>query len=358
MRQERRIRWAAVVAALLAAGTVGAQNPTRLPEVKVNADAAGSIVGIVTDTSGIPIADAQVMIPKLRRLILSGPDGSFRFDTVPPGKYDVRARKLGYAPQIEQIKTDKAGGRLDNFELVPIDHLLPTVVATVGRLGLSGIVADTALVGVPGADVKVLGVGMDAVTDSVGAFYVPVVKPGNYMASVSKDGYEARVVGFSIPTDSGRRVTVSLGPPVPHSHREAWNIKGLTQTIAWAQPGSHFMYGHDYMVRKGFVWVQEEIADAAQNFGLSDPPDADCYATVNGGPTIISIRDVTVDEVESVQIMGQSRVRGAAASRPGGPTGGGSRPAAMMPMGSMTNTERMSGANRGKRCLAVGIWTR
>jgi hypothetical protein len=335
-----------LIALVVAVPALHAQDPTKLPTVRITAD-AHSLVGIVTDTSGIPIPDAQVTIPKLRRLIASGPDGSFRFDTVPPGMYDVRARKIGYGPQIQQIKFGKDGGRLDNFELVPITRLLPAVVAAVERLGLSGIVADTSFAGLPGAGVKVLGAGMATVTDSVGAFYVPIIRPGNYLATVSKDGYDERMVGFTIPADSGRRITVSLGPPRAHSHLQVQTIAKLKDAAAWAEPGSHFMYGHDYLAQKGFVWLQDALADMEHNYGMSDPTDDRCFATLNGDPDVHArIRDLTIDEVESFQIFGPSQIRGA--SR-----------AAGKPVSSIKTPPAHSvGINSGLRCLPVVVWTR
>ena len=342
----KRIVHRALLALILAAPALRAQDPTKLPAVKVTADGSRALVGIVTDTSGIPVPEAQIAIPKLKRIVFSGPDGSFRFDTVPAGTFDVRARKIGYGPQVQQVKIGKDGARLDNFELVPITRLLPAVVAVVERLGLSGIVADTAFMGLPGANVKVLGAGMDATTDSLGAFYVPIVRPGNYLASINKDGYDERLVGFTIPADSGRRITVSLGPPREHSHKQAWAVAGLKAAVAFSQPGSHFMYGHDYLVRKGFVWAEDAIVDVAHNFGISDPPEDNCFAMLNGDPDVfVRIRDITIDEVESIQIFGPSAIRGASMR--------GSKP-----VSNIKPPSSGMGPNVGLRCFRVNIWTR
>src|SRR5207249_9922151 len=129
------VGFSVAIGSLVAGRRAAAQDPVRLPEVKITAQGSRSIVGIVTDTSGIPVEGADVTIPSLQRRVVSRSDGSFVFDSVPKGKYDIRARKLGYGPQVKEIKIDTTGGRLDNFELVPIDHLLPAVVARVGRLG-------------------------------------------------------------------------------------------------------------------------------------------------------------------------------------------------------------------------------
>src|SRR6476620_11595634 len=98
--------------------SVGAQEPQRRV-----------LTGTVVDTAGRPIAEAEVSIPELRRRTLTGMDGTFRFDTVPVGTREVRARKIGFA--IEWIRTpfDSANTRLE-FRLVPITQALPAMVTS------------------------------------------------------------------------------------------------------------------------------------------------------------------------------------------------------------------------------------
>ena len=55
-----------------------------------------TLSGVVTDTLGNPISDADVYITLLKRRVRTRDDGSFLLDKVRPGAYDVGARAFGY----------------------------------------------------------------------------------------------------------------------------------------------------------------------------------------------------------------------------------------------------------------------
>lgn len=59
-----------------------------------------SLHGIVTDSAGAPIRDADVGIASLRRLTRTGEQGRFVFDKLPQGKLELSVRRLGYHPRI------------------------------------------------------------------------------------------------------------------------------------------------------------------------------------------------------------------------------------------------------------------
>jgi len=216
--------------------TAAQQPPARLPAVVVTGapDLPGpkKIAGVVRDTSAIPVDGAEISIPELQRRGLSQPDGSFRFENVPPGQYSVRARKLGYAPQIRPIVVDKDGG-VGMFTLLPLQRALPPVIVSVARGGLSGVVGDTAFNPIVGAEVRVLGHGQSTRTDSLGGFYLPV-KPGDYIVTVKQPGFDYKMVSVVVPNDSGRRITVFL-PPQSRTPtiREAHNLEDFESRLSW-----------------------------------------------------------------------------------------------------------------------------
>lgn len=84
------IRFAAVVvlAALVSAigvGTAAAQD--------------GTVRGIVTDSAGKPIVDADVAIVALHQLARTDSAGRFTFTRLPRGTHELSVRRLGYAPE-------------------------------------------------------------------------------------------------------------------------------------------------------------------------------------------------------------------------------------------------------------------
>src|SRR5689334_18890432 len=62
-----------------------------------------TLVGVVSDTAGVPIDSAEIFISALKRRVMSAADGRFRFDDIKPGTYDVSARRLGYLPQVRNV---------------------------------------------------------------------------------------------------------------------------------------------------------------------------------------------------------------------------------------------------------------
>jgi hypothetical protein len=105
----------------LASGAAAAQEPTRLPAVVVNAaperPGPRKVAGVVRDTAAVALDSVEVSITSLQRRVFSKADGTFLFTDVGPGKYEVRARKLGYGPQIREMATRRPTVReVHNFD--------------------------------------------------------------------------------------------------------------------------------------------------------------------------------------------------------------------------------------------------
>jgi outer membrane receptor protein involved in Fe transport len=66
------------------------------------------VSGRVSDPSGQPIAQATVSIVELNRATMTDQSGSFQFGTVPAGRYNISARRLGYAPAASTITVGDA----------------------------------------------------------------------------------------------------------------------------------------------------------------------------------------------------------------------------------------------------------
>lgn len=68
--------------------------------------AAGQLSGTVVTEGGQPVPSASVSVRDAKGALVNGamakPDGSFRVDGLPPGKYAVRVRALGYAPFVKE----------------------------------------------------------------------------------------------------------------------------------------------------------------------------------------------------------------------------------------------------------------
>jgi vitamin B12 transporter len=76
------------------------------------ADRGGNIHGVITDPVGAVVSEATVeLLQGTRQAATTTTDqeGSYRFSNVPPGRYTVRARATGFAPQRSQLVYVGAG---------------------------------------------------------------------------------------------------------------------------------------------------------------------------------------------------------------------------------------------------------
>ena len=64
---------------------------------------ADTLSGRVVDPAGAPIAAARVVLEELGRGTLTGGDGTFVFPSVPPGRYTLVVRRLGYGAATTRV---------------------------------------------------------------------------------------------------------------------------------------------------------------------------------------------------------------------------------------------------------------
>src|SRR5687767_3782092 len=68
---------------------------------------------LVNSLSGDPIPGATVLLEELRRETMSGADGTFTFDNVPPGRYHLSVRSQGYSDRRTEVTVPGPGAPLD-----------------------------------------------------------------------------------------------------------------------------------------------------------------------------------------------------------------------------------------------------
>ena len=79
-----------------------AQTPQRGDTVPSSPTGTAGISGVVKDHDGMPVRRATIRISgdmRLERLTVSGDDGGFAFDALPPGRFTITAEKAGYPPR-------------------------------------------------------------------------------------------------------------------------------------------------------------------------------------------------------------------------------------------------------------------
>jgi hypothetical protein len=285
-----------------------AQDPVTLPGVKVvgTADKPGPrlLVGIVVDTMGNVIEGVEVTIPQLVKRQFTRPDGTFRFDSVAKGKYTMRAKKIGYAPQVREFMVDSAGG-VAQFQLLPLITALPAMVSSAGEQGVSGTVMDMNNNSVAGANVRLLGTGEHSTTDGDGSFFIPI-RGGRYIVGVEHAGYTAKLVGVTVPKDSGRHVDVWLMPSLgPGPRGSSWIVEDLRERQAWTLPQNKVVYTHEDLARMKIEWIYDAVAMAWTRFPRMGYGQytRDCAAVLNGGPDFATLDELTIGDVETLEIF-------------------------------------------------------
>ena len=355
---------AAVV--LVGSGRVAlGQDPVRLPRVIVKAPiekpGPRALAGVARDTFAIGIDSVEISIPELKLRAFTDGEGRFRFDKVGRGEYTVRARKIGYAPQVRSVKVEGDGG-VGMFELLQLHRTLAPVVVSAVRGGLGGIVGDTSFRALAGADVRLMEQGFVVTTDSSGYFHFDV-GPGQYYVSVSREGYRDRTLAVRIPKDSGRRVTVFLEDGKTTA-RSAHNVDDFRDRLAWREPTQSSLYSHDDLVDMGVVWVGDVVQGGVTRVAEVKVRqiDPDCVAILNGGPETVMLRDLTIDDVSSVEVYPRVPPE-AATQRPAsgisvGKKGVADSRAALPYRKAFSNTERATIQNEARSCAVVYVWTR
>ncbi|MEX2152084.1 MAG: carboxypeptidase regulatory-like domain-containing protein [Gemmatimonadaceae bacterium] len=283
----------AIFAGLLVPVCVAAQQPT---DTALTA-AGRTIVGIVNDTSDRRIDSAEVYIPSLRRRASAGADGTFRFDNIKPGTYEVAARRLGYYPQVRTVIVTKESGAVARFALVPYVRSLPPIVSSSRRVGLSGVIGDTAYGALKDVEVSVVGGGRRARSDSTGSFYLEV-HPGRHIIRVKHAGYASQLVTVTVPKDSGRRMLVLLKPTLrDNSFAEEVAMDELAMRLARRNVVYSALYTREDINKGGWA----ELSEVAQA-GAGRKVDPSCLAIVDGGPKREFIWALRASEIEGVEV--------------------------------------------------------
>lgn len=257
----------------------------------------GTIVGMVEDSLGTPMADALVMVYELRRQVRTRADGSFRFDSIKPGKYRVGARALGYIGAGADVVVGRTGGWA-RLRLIQFATTLAPMVTEAEEMGLSGIIGDTAFRAMDSVEVRVLASQLHARTDSLGRFALPL-PPGRYMVRVERPGYQGQAIGVSIPSKGGRKLAIWMVPSDKADAREIIrqrNLFDLEQRLNRASAVRFQTFAREDLMRTGAV----DAAVAASRATVQRYDPFAC-AVLDGGPAWAPLWSIGVDEIEFME---------------------------------------------------------
>src|SRR5216117_915574 len=121
-------------------------------------EAPGAVTGKVVDASTqLPLANVEVAIAGTPHRELSRSDGSFQLNGVPAGAYRLRASRIGYGSQIQEITVTPGGTTTAEVTLAPAAAILePVVVTGYGTQRREAITGSVSTVSAAAANVGVI----------------------------------------------------------------------------------------------------------------------------------------------------------------------------------------------------------
>ena len=109
----------------------------KLDTVTITAEVFNEVIGLVTDSSDRPLEGVEISIDGSDRRFRTRTDGRFLFLDVPPGKYLMRMRKMGYRPATRSLQMVKRLDRNITVRLGALAQSLSAVQIT-AESGFSG----------------------------------------------------------------------------------------------------------------------------------------------------------------------------------------------------------------------------
>jgi hypothetical protein len=202
-------------------------------------------------------------------------------------------RRIGYEPGLAEIDVP-AEGAIVRICIDAEPEPLAPMITSISRGGISGTIADANFRFLAGADVQVIGTGKTATTDSAGAFFVDV-RPGTYAMMVMKKGFGTRIIGVTVPKDSGRKVALWLKPM----------DAGTARQMGWAMDSLHWRFallgtGHNLFSSEDLMNTSRDITQVVAQRAVQRISE-NCEAIVNGMGTQ-PLWSIDKEEVELLEV--------------------------------------------------------
>ena len=194
-----------------AASSVAGQSPAP------PALSPSTIAGVVRDSTGAPIADAEVVVRELTQGTRTNARGEFTLRDVAPGAYQVWFRRLGYR-SVDYNWEARPG---EKTEVTVVLHAVPRTLDPIivradedrrlkGTSSILGLVIDSAGTPIDEAEVQLVGANRIGVTRPNGGFLFRPLPIGQYLIRVRKLGYAPANMTLSLVDHDDREVIIKM----------------------------------------------------------------------------------------------------------------------------------------------------
>jgi hypothetical protein len=194
------------------------------------------VVGVIRDSTTKQFVNGAVVEMAgldTRYSARTDEEGEFRFRDVRPGAYRAVIRRIGYAMIRTEIIVEPNMKRID-VRMSPIPQTLGRVLVHGEGTGIYGqIGTSTELKPIPNALVFVAGSRDSVFTDSTGAYYLNLKKPGTFMVRVRAPGFNDELFVVQVKrnqvADGSRLLDVGTSRQIP-----AILWKDFDQRLSWS----------------------------------------------------------------------------------------------------------------------------
>src|SRR6185295_10965735 len=202
-----------VVSVVAGPAALMAQNAPRTIEA-----VPAELAGVVRDSLGNPVRDAEVNVPMANKSTRTDRDGKFALLGMAPGvAHEVWFRRIGFE-SVRFVWKGEEGKRVEiAVTLQPLPNTLnPTVVwanetkSLMSTSMVSGVVVDSAGVPVAGADVQLIGAERATKSAEDGTFEFRHVPPGAVTLRARMMGFAPTALMIELDKDDQRDVAIRI----------------------------------------------------------------------------------------------------------------------------------------------------
>src|SRR6185437_11387215 len=204
------------LASLVLAIAIGGQLAVAQTSASATSRDSARLTGLVRDSAGAPLRDAEVTLADASVSVGTGTDGRFVLATA-PGTHDVWFRKIGYQ-SVRYTWVAAVNGHTDlTILLRTLPHTLDPMVVRAredrmfhGTGTLRGVVVDSGGAPIAEAEVQIVGAHADGVTRANGGFLFQSLPAGPMLLRIRKLGFSPVVMSLQLVPSDDREITVRL----------------------------------------------------------------------------------------------------------------------------------------------------